>query len=412
MPPPNETNPPTEPRTKQGFADLLTELADLYGVEGMRTRLIDPRYLLMKERQAKAWRVASQKIASHDAPAQLTEDSPRLFERVKGVGETTIELMKQYITTGTFEELEDIKADPWVSHGVGVGVGTPRNVGTPDPPGRHLRRAEERGVAPAELTEDTLRPYESVLVHARNKKPRFIRTEHLERPGNLSDANYSDEFKQEIRVWFETLRVRDWKNPLRIPYELKERGLQHGIGFSTSVFLCRGERLKLDDVDVLWSDLEAGRWDGFDAYKNDQEGFLKKLSNHKPAIDEYYDAIVFEGRIFIPDTRKPRPYTSASSIDWDARHFIRDYGAEDGVGIRSSQLKFRGDPDTDRYWCKFRGKCDYIRENIIYPIIRHLGFKATDADDERDAKRTDVETNKRAKPRELEESSKKPRRNK
>lgn len=94
MPPPNETNPPTEPRTKQGFADLLTELADLYGVEGMRTRLIDPRYLLMKERQAKAWRVASQKIASHDAPAQLTEDSPRLFERVKGVGETTIELMK------------------------------------------------------------------------------------------------------------------------------------------------------------------------------------------------------------------------------------------------------------------------------------------------------------------------------
>lgn len=249
-----------------------------------------------------------------------------------------------------------------------------------------------------------------MLVHARNFKPRFIRTEHLERPGNLSDANYSDEFKQEIRVWFETLRVRDWKNPLRIPYELKERGFQHGIGFSTSVFLCRGERLKLDDVDVLWSDLEAGRWDGFDAYKNDQEGFLKKLSNHKPAIDEYYDAIVFEGRIFIPDTRKPRPYTSASSMDWDARHFIRDYGAEDGVGIGSSQVKFRGDPDTDRYWCKFRGKCDYIRENIIYPIIRHLGFKATDADDERDAKRTDVETNKRAKPRELE--GKKPRRNK
>jgi hypothetical protein len=383
MPPPNETNPPTEPRTKQGFADLLTELADLYGVEGMRTRLIDPRYLLMKERQAKAWRVASQKIASHDAPAELTEDSPRLFERVKGVGCVTIELLKQYITTGTLEELEDVKAGPCVSH-----------------------------VAPAELTEDTVGPYEKVIVYARDFKPRFIRTEHLERPGNLSDANYSDEFKQEIRVWFETLRVRDWKNPLRIPYELKERGLQHGIGFSTSVFLCRGERLKLDDVDVLWSDLEAGRWDGFDAYKNDQEGFLKKLSNHKPAIDEYYDAIVFEGRIFIPDTRKPRPYTSASSMDWDARHFIRDYGAEDGVGIRSSQLKFRGDPDTDRYWCKFRGKCDYIRENIIYPIIRHLGFKATDADDERDAKRTDVETNKRAKPRELEESSKKPRRNK
>ena len=73
-------------------------------------------------------------------------------------------------------------------------------------------------------------------------------------------------------------------------------------------------------------------------------------------------------------------------------------------------MKFRGDPDSDRFWEKKRGKCDYIRENIIYPIIRHLGFKASDADDERDAKRTDVETNKRAKTGETEELSKKPRR--
>lgn len=102
------------PRTKTGFADLLHELGCLHEkmIELRRgdALLDDPQFEVDCIRRANALKVASEHILTHDAPAELTEDSPVLYIDLVGINNSVIALMEEYIANGEIGLLNFLRA--------------------------------------------------------------------------------------------------------------------------------------------------------------------------------------------------------------------------------------------------------------------------------------------------------------
>ena len=312
MPPQTETNP-TEMRTKQGFAVLLLELADLYDKTGSSLELT-------MKLQAKAWRVASQKIATHDAPEELTEDSPRSYERVRGVGEGAIMLLKQYIRTGTVNELENLKADPYCNcfkeHVL-----------------NWFKRYKVRDAVGKFSNEHGYSPWSEFWFPLNQSDIDAIKSQ---------DAN---EERERIRI------LQLIKKGKVMPFRAE---VQHG------------GRLKLGDVEVFLTDLTGGRWNGFDAYKYKQVEFLLMLQKHKPAIDEYYDTILLNGGV---------GKDGFCDFHWKCSFFLRDYGATNAIEINTP------DGAISQSTREKEKMHDEIRSDYINPILHKMKLKAFEDDD-------------------------------
>ena len=102
MPPKKEAK--TNGRTLNDFLDVLTELSNLYDKQG-------------DERRAKSFATAKENLAKCDETAVLEWSGVewrRLFwskdyKNIKGVGKSTLELMDEFIKTGTCARLEELR---------------------------------------------------------------------------------------------------------------------------------------------------------------------------------------------------------------------------------------------------------------------------------------------------------------